>query len=82
MAIFISFYSTYFRKFSSRQLITYTKTIVRYLSLVLKIAYASLYISAYLDKCLCYKLQISCLSKQALSFVVVKEDLVTNEYLA
>jgi len=37
------------------------------LSLAIKIAYASLYISAYYDKHMCYRLQISCLSKQALT---------------
>jgi len=36
------------------------------ISFAINIAYASLYRSAYHDKHLCYKLQIRCLSKQAL----------------
>jgi hypothetical protein len=43
----------------------YQKTKIN-LSNATKIAYGSLYISTYHNKCLCYKLQISCLPKQGL----------------
>ena len=57
-----------------KQLLTYVNNLYHIqkqfnfiLSFSIKITYVSLYVSAYHDMCLCFKLHISCLSKHALN---------------
>jgi hypothetical protein len=73
MTFFHKLFSTYFYMVSKITYVNNLKRIQKQFNFIIitfdiGIAYVSLYISAYHDKCLCYKLHISCLSKQGLCF--------------